>query len=283
MGPQDPVEELDLAIRTYNLVKKLGCQTVEDLTRLSARDILYHDLSLRWTLSELNDKLGKLGLGPLAPGRPPDRPPAVPDVPDVTFGTLALLCPDRDAVRRIGAVVVDAWAAEGWDLVDYETYRPVMDDPGSDMVAVHAADALASWARVVSERRELAPQGRHPLALRLSQRWPVLSVTSTEGVAYELCLYRDGRPVQYAAHGRPTTPAPVEAPLDFGLLAEHAGIPIDEAELRSVFGDGFTFAKLSGLPLGGFELATWDLTEDSFFEMWKRGEALLFRGRAAHG
>lgn len=283
MGPRDPVEELDLTIRAYSIVKGLGCQTVEDLARLGVRDILYHDSGRRWVLGELNDKLGALGLGPLVPGRRPDPPPAVPDVPDATFGTLGVLCPDGDAVRQIGPVVVDAWAAQGWDLVDYDTYTAMPDGPGSDMVVIQAADALASWVRVVSERSELAPAGRHPLALALSRRWPVLGVSSTEGVAYELCLYREGQPAQYAVHGRPTTPAPVETPLDFGVLADHAGIPMDAAELRSLFGDGFFFASLSGLPLGGFEFATWDLLEDRFFEMWEQGEALLFRGRETAG
>lgn len=86
--------------------------------------------------------------------------------------------------------------------------------------------------------------------------------------------------MQYAVHGRPVVPAPVEAPLDFGLLAEHAGIPVDEAEVRSVFGEGFTFANLTGLPLGGFEFATWD---DSLFELWESGTVLLFRSRATPG
>ena len=280
-GDQPPsadslVEEADFTIAVYNTVKRLGCHTFGHLARLSRRDVVYQvrypGNDPAWAVAQIDGALALVGLGPLDPVRPPRQPLTVLDAPEWTFGALCVLCdadqPQRRPERRAARVreaVIAAYATDGAEPMDLTTYLASstedddqMRDPpvniapmlGSDLVVIQPRQG--AWVWVQSERWELAPQGRHPLALRLSARWPVLSVTSTRGVAYEVCHYEQGAPVRYAAHGRPTGPTPVGAPLDFSLLAAHSWMSAGEAELRAVFGHPLVFAGLAGLANGGF-------------------------------
>jgi tetratricopeptide (TPR) repeat protein len=265
LTPQSPIEELDFTIRTYNLLKRLGCHNICDVAGLGVLDVLYHPAGARWVPNEINEKLALMDLGPLGRAATRAEAPPVPPAPEWTFGALSVLCPAEGAVALVREAVTAAYAADGVRPVDRETYEAasaehadgfvcdlrVNDDTalGSDLVVIDPE--VGAWIGVKSEHWELAPQGRHPLALRLSLQWPVLSVTATKGVAYELCLYLRGAPAQYAAHGTPAGPPPVDVPLDVQLLATQSWIGAAEPALRAVFGEPTVFANLAGIPAGG--------------------------------
>jgi hypothetical protein len=105
---------------------------------------------------------------------------------------------------------------------------------------------------------ELTPCGKNPLALRLSQRWPVITVSTTEQMAYELCWYADGVATQYAALGRPAGQPALDkplAPLNFATLAEFGVDYASETQVRAAFGNTAMFAKLTHLPASGIRQA----------------------------
>lgn len=265
LTPQSPIEELDFTIRTYNLLKRMGCHSIGDVARLGVLDVLYHPAGARWVPNEINEKLALMDLGPLGRAAIRAEAPPIPAAPEWTFGALSVLCPGEGAVALVREAVTAAYAADAVRLVDRETYDAssaehadgfvcdlrVNDDAalGSDLVVIDPE--AGGWIGVKSEHWELAPQGRHPLAMRLSLLWPVLSVTATKGVAYELCLYFRGAPVQYAAHGSPAGPPPVDVPLDVHLLAAQSWIGAPEPALRAVFGEPTVFANIAGISSGG--------------------------------
>jgi hypothetical protein len=203
-------------------------------------------------------------LSRLDPDRPSSKAWTVSTAPGETFGSLCILGDGRTDLEEVREAVVRSSSIDGARPVDGDAYRalPTEDEDFLCDLAVNTSPRLGAdlvvldpeigrWIGVLSEHWELTPQGRHPLALRLSARWPVLSITATEEVAYELCLYEDGRPRQYAAHGQPAEPDPVGVPLDFRLLADCSPIEAGAEELRAAFGNPRIFANLAGIASGG--------------------------------
>ncbi len=187
-----------------------------------------------------------------------------------SYGALSVLCASADAVARVRAAVIEAYTADGAYPVDSTAFAGVgeshwhMPDPtlnaepdlGADVVLIQRAGG--SWVSVMSLFWELAPTGRNPLALRLSRQWPVMSVNTTENLAYELCRYADGAAKQYAALGRPAGQSPLEtplAPLDFAVLADYGADYASETQVRAAFGNSGMFAKLTNLPASGIRQA----------------------------
>src|SRR5690606_19119594 len=113
----------------------------------------------------------------------------------------------------IKAAIVAAYAMDDARPVDSSTYRAQSDSfwgigdaeinrataLGDDIVLIEMS--YGGWVTVMSLNWELAPVGMHPLALRLSTQWPVISVCATDNTTYELCRYDQGKPIQYAALG----------------------------------------------------------------------------------
>lgn len=203
-------------------------------------------------------------LGPLAPESV--------DSGGQSHGVLAVIC-DSTADAVVYEAIVDAYATDGVQRVHA---RPVWEPDenwvdfgppivntssvlGDDDLLIGDESMYLTSARhgqwgvmesVKSRRWELTPAGEHPLALRLSRRWPVLALTWTLNIAHELCLYRRGAPVSYAACGRPAEPAPVDVPFDFDWLAPLCGAT--GQQLRSRFCDPVIFAQQARLPAEGF-------------------------------
>jgi hypothetical protein len=217
------------------------------------------------------------------------------------FGVLSVICDRPDGGEVVSDAVVEAYALDGvypvdaraawddaehWEALDAPVFNPSTvlgeDDlliGDESMRLVHPR--LGDWGTLVSvksRRWELAPPGRHPLALRLSRRWPVLSLTWTPGVTHELCLYRRGGPVSFAVCGDPPDPPPVATPFDFDWLARLRGF--DGARLRSRFCDPVVFRQNAGLPESGFAEIFGPAPLEDYLERYQRHELLALRRRS---
>lgn len=263
------IDELEFTSKTHAALVKLECATLERAGYLTQQQILYQTSGDLTTIEEINWKLGLVGLKPLAAGALAD-PPSKPMEIATSYGALSVRCASADAVARVRAAVIEAYAADGAHPVDSTAFAGVgeshwhMPDPtlntepelGDDVVLVQRAGG--SWVSVLSLFWELAPTGRNPLALRLSRQWPVVAVNTTENLAYELCWYADGLAKQYAALGRPAGQAPLEtplAPLDFAVLADYGADYASETQVRAAFGNSGMFAKLTNLAASGIRQA----------------------------
>ncbi|MEV6427886.1 hypothetical protein [Nocardia sp. NPDC051463] len=262
---QTRIEDIDLTIKSYSALAKLDCPTLERAGRLTQQQILYQTAGDLSTIEEINWKLALVGIKPLTPGAMPD-PPSRPVEIATTFGALSVRCSAGDAVAQVRAAVIAAYAADGaqpaigsthlggveiiWSAADLELNSAT--ELGDDMVLIE--QPYPGSVTVMSLKWELANVGKHPLALQLSARWPVISVAATENMAYELCRYEGGKATQYAALGRPSGQAPLDeplAPMDFATLADYGADYASETQVRAAFGNSPMFAKLTHLPANG--------------------------------
>ncbi|WP_024802648.1 hypothetical protein [Nocardia sp. BMG51109] len=263
------IEDVDFTSKTRAALVKLECPTLERAGYLTQQQILYQTSGDLSTIEEINWKLGLVGLKPLAPGALAD-PPSRPVEIGTSFGALSVRCASPDAIAQVRSAVIAAYEADGARLTDstvfhgvHETHWHIPDpelnlDPrlGDDVVLIERCGG--SWIAVMSLHWELTPVGGHPLALHLSQRWPVLAVNTTEDVSYELCWYLDGAATQYAALGRPAGQPPIAAPLsplNFAALADYGADYASETQVRSAFGNTPMFTKLTHLPASGIRQA----------------------------
>jgi hypothetical protein len=262
---QTRIEDIDLTAKSYSALAKLECATLERAGRLTQQQILYQTSGDLSTIEEINWKLALVGIKPLTPGAMPD-PPSRPVEIATSFGALSVRCSARDAIEQVRAAVIAAYGADGaqpavgsthlggveiiWSAADPEL-NPA-ERLGDDMVLIE--QPYPGSVTVMSLKWELASVGRHPLALHLSKRWPVIGVTATENMSYELCRYEGGKATQYAALGRPSGQAPLDeslAPLDFATLADYGADYASETQVRAAFGNSPMFAKLTQLPASG--------------------------------
>lgn len=263
------IDEVGFTSKTCKALAKLECPTLERAGRLTQQQILYQSSGDLPTIEEINWHLALIGLKPLVAGAMPDRPTEPVEIA-TSFGALSVLCSAPDAVQQVREAVVAAFAAHGARQVDISSFHgvdkshwatpdPQMNiDPtlGDDIVLIERLSG--SWVAVMSLKWEVAPVAKHPIALHLSQRWPVVSVTTTENVAYELCWYEQGAATQYAALGRPAEPIALDtplAPLGFGKLADYGADYASETQVRTAFGNTPMFAKLTELPASGIRQA----------------------------
>ncbi len=259
------IQDLDLTPKSHRALLELGCRTLEHAGKLTQQQVMLQSSGDLSTVEEINWKLALVGLRPLAPGAEPDQP-SPPVHIATTFGALSVYCPQRDAVSRIRAAVIAAYSMDDAYPLDRDGYlggrtsvwtmrAPQVNTStalGDDIVLID--QPLGGWVTVMSMNWELTPVAQHPLALRLSQDWPVAAITVTENVSYELCWYEGGSATQYAALGRPAGQDPLDkplTPLDFKTLAEYSGDGVTETKLRAAFGNTKMFANLTYLPDSG--------------------------------
>ncbi len=267
------ISDLDFTGKTIAALNKLECQTLERAGYLTQQQILYQTAGDLSTIEEINWKLGLVGLKPLAAGALPDLPSKPVEIA-TSFGAIGVRCSSPDAMALVREAVIAAYAVDGAEQVPssvsfqgvHETHWHIRDPElnvsgilGDDVVLVQRAGG--SWITVASLCSELTPCGESPLALRLSQRWPVISVNTFEHMAYELCWYADGVATQYAALGRPAGQPALDkplAPLDFGALADYGADYASETQVRASFGNTAMFSKLTNLPASGIRQAGQD-------------------------
>ncbi|WP_405136815.1 hypothetical protein [Nocardia sp. NBC_01388] len=263
------VEDIGFTSKTLTALRKLECATLERAGYLTQQQILYQSAGDLSTIEEVNWQLALVGLKPLAAGAMPDQPSKPMEI-STSFGALGVRCSSRNAVTLVRAAVLAAYSVDGAQTVPATAYLGVDEkhwstpDPeanraerlGQDVVLIEKVSE--HWVSVKSLNWEVAPVGKHPLALRLSHEWPVVSVTTTENMSYELCWYEGGSAIQYAALGLPAGQVPLEkplAPLDFKALADHGADYASETQVRSAFGNTTMFTKLTMLPGSGIRQA----------------------------
>ena len=250
------IEDIGFTGKTQAALQKLDCKTLERAGYLTQQQILYQSAGDLSTIEEINWQLALVGSKPLVAGAMPDQPAKPVEIAS-SFGALSVLCSAPDALA--GAESVDINTAYGVDKAHWGTLDPQLNaapELGEDIVLIERSSG--SWVAVKSLKWELTPIAKNPLALRLSQQWPVLSVTSTENLAYELCWYEHGAATQYAALGRPAEPVALDtplAPLNFSKLADYGADYASETQIRSAFGNATMFAKLTELPASGIRQA----------------------------
>ncbi|MRH91457.1 hypothetical protein GFY24_29140 [Nocardia sp. SYP-A9097] len=263
------VEDIGFTSKTVTALRKLECATLERIGYLTQQQILYQTSGDLATIEEVNWQLALIGLKPLAAGAMPDQPSKPMEI-STSFGALGVRCSSRNAVTLVRAALMAAYVADGAEVVPSTAYQGVAEkhwstpEPeanrverlGEDVVLIEKVSE--HWVSVKSLNWEIAPVGKHPLALRLSQEWPVVSVATTENMSYELCWYEGGSAIQYAALGLPAGQIPLEkplAPLDFKALAEYGADYASETQVRSAFGNTTMFTKLTSLPGSGIRQA----------------------------
>src|SRR5690606_10445785 len=189
------IRDLDLTPKSLAALTELECRTLEAAGRLTQQQILRKTSGDLSTVEEINWRLALVGLRPLQPGSDPE-PPSLPVEIGPTFGALGVRCPDRDAIDQIKKAIVAAYAMDDARPVDSSTYRAQSESfwgigeaemnhataLGDDIVIVDLS--YGGWVTVMSLNWELTPVGTHPLALRLSSQWPVVSVTATDNTSY---------------------------------------------------------------------------------------------------
>ncbi|ONM47355.1 hypothetical protein [Nocardia donostiensis] len=263
------IEEIGFTNKTYTALAKLKVRSLERAGYLTQQQILYQSGGDLSTIEEINWSLALVGLKPLAAGAMPD-PPARPVEIATSFGALSVHCSSPNAVEQVREAVIAAYVADGARPVSLSTFQgvdkahwgtpePQMNTAprlGDDIVLIERLSG--SWIAVRSLKWELTPVAKNPLALYLSRHWPVVSVTTIENMAYELCWYEQGAATQYAALGRPAEPTPLDtplAPLNFGKLADYGADYASETQVRAAFGNTTMFAKLTQLPASGIRQA----------------------------
>jgi len=282
------LDEIGFTSKTNAALTKLDCRNLDRAGYLTQQQILYDSGGDLSTIEEINWSLALVGLKPLAAGAMPD-PPAKPVEIATSFGALSVHCTAVDAFEQVRQAVVAAYAADdarrvplsmfqGVDTAHWGTPEPQLNTAtqlGDDLVFIERMSA--NWIAVRSLNWEVAPVARNPLAVFLSRYWPVVSVTTIEDLAYELCWYENGAATQYAGLGRPAEPTPLPnplAPLSFGILAEYGADYASETQVRAAFGNTPMFAKLTGLPANGIRQAAETHPLTSFGD-----QVLAFRGR----
>ncbi|MFI1914218.1 hypothetical protein [Nocardia sp. NPDC020380] len=263
------VDEIGFTGKTVAALVKLECHTLERAGYLTQQQILYQSGGDLATIEEINWQLALVGLKPLAAGALAD-PPSKPMEISTSFGALAVRCSSRNGVTLVRAAVLAAYGADDAQPVPASAYLGVDEkhwstpEPESNLRETLGEDVVLiekiaeHWVSVKSLNWEVAPVGQHPLALKLSQEWPVVSVTTTEQISYELCWYEGGSATQYAALGLPAGQIPLEkplAPLDFKALADYGADYASETQVRSAFGNTTMFTKLTELPGSGIRQA----------------------------
>ncbi|NNH70665.1 hypothetical protein HLB23_12455 [Nocardia uniformis] len=263
------VEDIGFTSKTLTALTKLDALTLDRAGYLTQQQILYQTSGDLSTIEEINWKLALVGLKPLAAGALPDQPSRPMEIA-TSFGALSVRCSDSDALDQVRAAVIASYTADGAQIVDATAFLGVdqkhwsipqpQPNPeetlGDDVVLLERTSE--HWISVKSLKWEVAPVGKHPLALRLSKNWPVVTVATTENLAYEMCWYEDGAATQYAALGRPAGPSALDtplAPLNFGALAEYGADYASETQVRAAFGNTPMFAKLTRLPASGIRQA----------------------------
>ncbi|MFF0542552.1 hypothetical protein [Nocardia thailandica] len=282
------IEVLDLTNKTIQALTKLGAPTLERAGRLTQHQILYQSGGDLATIDEINWRLALVGLKPLAAGAMPE-PPSRPVELSATYGALAVRCSAPDALSQVRAAIVAAYARDGAKPVPSSAFGGVSEahwgtrEPetnpstvlGEDVVLVEQSSG--SWISVKSLNWEIGGLAAHPLAQRLSEKWPVITVATVENISYELCVYDNGVATQYAALGRPSGQAPLDAPLaplDFATLADYGADYASETQVRAAFGNAPMFAKITQLPGSGIRQAA------KAHALTEYGEDVLFFGKS---
>jgi len=247
-------DHLDWGVATANLLVQLEVHVVGDIVKLTPHDVLARPNGTRSVLREIRERLSKLGLA-LAPPSPGKAPALPPEPQDTGWGCLFAWQPEVDeaeAERRVRQAVLEVHARVGVEPArapEQFTALPLERHPvsalGEDELFIQAGPV--GWVAVMSHRWEWAPAGKNPLALALSERMPVLSLTQAPPLYREISLYEAGKLNSMITLGPEAPDVPVGLPpLDLGPLAKRGEVPMSLLR-KGLHASHRTFINLSGL------------------------------------
>jgi len=247
-------DELDWGVATANLLVQLEVRVVGDIVKLTPHDVLARPNGTRSCLREIREQLSTLGLALSAPG--PGKAPALPpDAQDSGWGCLFAWQPgvdEEEAERRVRQAVLEVHARVGVEpaaapepFTPLPLERPTTAALGEDELFLQAGPV--GWVAVMSHRWEWAPAGKHPLALALSERMCVLSLTQAPPWYREVSIYEAGQLGSMITLGPEAPDVPLGlAALDLGPLAKRGEVPMSLLR-KGLHASHRTFINLAGL------------------------------------
>lgn len=247
-------DQVDWGVATANLLVQMEVHVIGDLVKLTPHDVLARPNGTRSALREIQARLRALGLALTPPS--PGKTPVLPTEPqDSGWGCLFALQPEvgeEEAERRVRQAVLEVHARVGVEpatapepLTPLPLERPITAALGEDELFFRAGPV--GWVAVMSHRWEWAPAGKHPLALALSERMPVLSLTQAPPWYREVSIYEAGKLGSMITLG-PEAPDMVMGlpPLDLGPLARRGEVPMSLLR-KGLHASHRTFINLAGL------------------------------------
>ncbi len=163
---------------------------------------------------------------------------------------------EGNTVAKVTKAVDSAYKKAGLSIGSVEDADPMVPPLfvnrstalGPDDVFV--VEDECGWVAVMSVNHEWAPVGAHPLALVLSKKWEVLSVTSNARDGYvEYAIYRNGKLAEQTVR-RETGEETASIPVALEPLAERGGFTVDE--LEKVLDEPIEFATYVGCEWLGY-------------------------------
>jgi hypothetical protein len=248
-----PFDQLDWSVATANLLVQLGVRVIGDIVKLSSHDVLARPNGTRHALKEIQEQLGELGLALTPPT--PGKTPVLPVEEDPGWGCLFLWLPEADeeeAERHVRQAVLEVHARVGVEpaapperFVPLALERRAEAPLGDDELFIQAGPV--GWVAVMSHRWEWAPAGKHPLALALSERMLVLSLTQAPPQYREVSLYEAGKLAAMITLGPEAPDVPPKLPpLDLVSVAKRGGVPMSLLR-KGLHASHRTFVNLAGL------------------------------------
>jgi hypothetical protein len=248
-----PFDQLDWGVATANLLVQLGVRVVGDIVKLTPHDVLARPNGSRQSLREIQEQLGALGLALTPPV--PGKTPALPVEEDSGWGCLFVWQPEgaeEEAARRVRQAVLEVYARVGVEpAAPPDHFEPLPLDRsveaplGDDELFIQGGPV--GWVAVMSHRWEWAPAGKHPLALALSERMPVLSLTQAPPWYREVSLYEAGKLASMITLGPEAPRVPLELPpLDLVPVAKRGAVPMSLLR-KGLHASHRTFVNLAGL------------------------------------
>lgn len=245
-------DQLDWGVATANLLVQLGVRVVGDIVKLTPHDVLARPNGTRSSLREIQEQLSALGLALAAPQQ--GKTPALPVEEDSAWGCLFAWQPgeNEESKRLVRQAVLEVYARAGVEpAAPPEPFEPLLLERqtaaalGDDELFIEGGPV--GWVAVMSHRWEWATAGKHPLALALSERMPVLSLTQAPPQYREISLYEAGKLVSMITLGPEAPRVPPELPaLDLVPLAKRGGVPMSLLR-RGLHASHRTFVNLAGL------------------------------------
>ncbi|MEM1349447.1 MAG: DNA-directed RNA polymerase subunit alpha C-terminal domain-containing protein [Myxococcota bacterium] len=281
-----PLDELHMSVRSYSSLYEAGNVTLGDLvinTEESLTQVFRGEFE---RVVEVRRVLARRGLH-LADDEGvylgPDHaaPPG-----EEAWGGVYVWSSEDNALEELRSFVADAYRRFGLERELVRAKSITKEDLGanfppefSPMDILLPDDVLVlpeeadGWFAVLSSELEWTMPTQHPLAMTLSEGYPVVTITSAGGQYTEITRYMFGEVLGTRITGRslPVDPSSViRRPLDLTWFTLHGAMG-DGAELYDVIADADAFGALTGCETAGFRAAF------EYQEEWDDDALMLFR------
>jgi len=281
-----PLDELDMSVRSYSSLYEAGNVTLGDLVINTEESLMQVFRGEFERVVEVRRILARRGLHLaddeglyLGPER--TAPPG-----DDVWGGVYVWSGEENALSELRSFVADAYLRFGMERESVESGAVTREDLGADfppeftpMDILLPDDVLVipeeteGWFAVLSSELEWTTPTQHPLALTLSEGYPVVTITSVGGQYTEITRYMFGEVLGTRITGKsmPVDPEIVtRMPLDLSWFTHHGALG-DGAELYDVIADADAFGALTGCETAGFRSAF------EYQDEWDDDALMLFR------